>query len=332
MSPGDSPRPEGSPLFPEIAPFAEHHLAVDNGHILHVEECGRPDGLPLVFLHGGPGSGCTPAQRRLFDPRRFRAILFDQRGCGRSTPLGSRRANTTACLVADMEKIRQALGIDAWLVFGGSWGSLLGLAYAQAHPERVLGLVLRGIFLGSPEETHAYAQGIDSPVPAAWQRLAHAIPWRERGHLLAAYSRRLLAAHPATRLAAARHWLDYERALMGESPLAADPEPRLLAKSRLQAHYLSRNCFVRTDELLAGCDRLRHLPAAIVQGTWDSVCPPRTAERLHRAWPEAEWIAVEGAGHGGLEPAMAGACIAALDRVADRARSSTGRQSPIYSW
>lgn len=307
-----------SPLFPETLPYAEHRLAVGDGHLLHIEECGHPDGLPVVFLHGGPGSGCTPNQRRLFDPERFRAILFDQRGCGRSTPQGSRHANTTAHLVADIERIRQALGIERWLVFGGSWGSLLGLAYAQAHPERVLGLVLRGIFLGSPEEVRGYAQGIDSPAPAAWRRFAQAMPEHARPDLLTAYTRRLLSRHRPTRLAAARAWLDYERALMGESPLAAEPDRRQLAKTRLLAHYLIRGCFSDAEQLLAGCARLRHLPAALVQGSRDPVCPPRTAEKLHRAWPEAEWVGVEGGGHGALEPAMAAACIAALGRVAGR--------------
>lgn len=307
-----------APLFPAIEPFAEHRLAVDHGHVLYIEECGRPGGLPVVFLHGGPGSGCTPAQRRLFDPQRFRAVLFDQRGSGRSTPPGSRRANTTAHLVADVERIRESLGIGRWLVFGGSWGSLLGLAYAQAYPERVLGLVLRGIFLGSAEELRAYAQGGDTPVPEAWQRFAGAMPRGERRHLLGAYTRRLLAGHGPTRLAAARHWLDYERALMGEPPLDGDPGPGRLAKTRIQAHYLSRGCFSDADALLAGCAGLQHLPAAIVQGTRDPVCPPRTAKQLHQAWPRAEWVAVEGAGHGLMEPAMAAACIAALGRIADR--------------
>lgn len=306
------------PLFPDALPFAEHRLAVGDGHGLHVEECGRRDGLPVVFLHGGPGSGCGPAHRRFFDPERFHAVLFDQRGCGRSAPPGGRRANTTAHLVADLERIREKLGIEAWIVFGGSWGSLLGLAYAQQHPERVLGLVLRGIFLGSAEELRRYTQGVGSPAPEAWQRFAAAMPERERGDLLAAYTRRLLSAHPATRMRAARHWLDYERALMGEPPLAAAPEPRQLAKARLQAHYLTHGCFSDAARLLAGCARLSHLPAAIVQGMLDPVCPPRTAEALHRAWPEAEWLAVEGGGHNAFEPAIAAACIAGLASVARR--------------
>ena len=293
--------------------------------MLHVEECGRPDGVPVIFLHGGPGSGCTPGQRRLFDPGRFRTVLFDQRGCGRSTPTSSLRANTTAHLVADVERIRHLLGIERWLVFGGSWGSLLALAYAQAHPDAVSGLVLRGIFLGSAAELRRYAQGVATPAPRAWQRFAQAVPHGERDDLLGAYTRRLLSRDAPTRVAAARHWLDYERALMGETPLVASPDPRQLAKTRIQAHYLSRGCFGDADRLLAGCERLRHIPGALVQGSADPVCPPQAAERLHRAWPQAERVAVDGAGHGALQPAIAAACIAALDRIAQweySARSS----------
>lgn len=314
----ERPRALSDPLYPLAPPFAEHRLAVGAGHVLHIEECGRPDGLPVVFLHGGPGSGCTPAHRRFFDPARFRAVLFDQRGAHRSSPQGGRRANTTDHLVADIERVREALGIEAWIVFGGSWGSLLGLAYAQQHPERVLGLVLRGIFLGSADELQGYAQGLGSPAPEAWRRFAAAVPESERGNLLAAYTRRLLSGRPAARQRAARHWLDYERALMGEPPLAAAPEPRQLAKARLQAHYLAHGCFADAGQLLAGCERLAHLPAAIVQGMRDPVCPPRTAEALARAWPQAEWLAVADGGHDAFEPAMAAACLAALDAVARR--------------
>ena len=307
------------PLFPEVAPYATCRLPVGDGHTIYVEECGRHDGVPLVFLHGGPGSGCSPAQRRLFDPARFRAVLFDQRGAGRSTPPGSLHANTTAHLVADMERIREALGIERWIVFGGSWGSLLALTYARQHPQRVNGLVLRGIFLGSRDELRRYAQGTDGFAPLAWQRFAGGVPEPERSDLLRAYTTRLLASDPAIRLTAARHWLDYERALMGEAPLAAAPDERQLAKVAILAHYLANHCFSDPAALLAGCAGLRHIPAAIVQGTLDPVCPPCTAERLHRAWPEAEWLPVAGGGHNALAPEMAAACMAALDRVARRA-------------
>lgn len=305
------------PLFPEVAPFRNRHLATGDGHVLHVEECGRHDGVPLVFLHGGPGSGCSPAHRRLFDPSRFRAVLFDQRGCGRSTPLASLQNNTTAHLVLDIERIREALGIERWIVFGGSWGSLLAIAYASQYPARVMGLVLRGIFLGSNDELRRYAQGLDNVAPMAWQAFAAGVPAAERNDLLRAYTGRLLDSDPA----AVRHWLDYERALMGEPPLAGAPTTWQLAKTMVQAHYLANGCFSDPAALLASCDGLRHLPAAIVQGSRDLVCPSRTAELLHRALPQAEWVAVPTGGHNALAADMAAACIAALGRVAERAGS-----------
>lgn len=298
-------------LHPHSEPFRTQRLPVGDGHSLYVEECGRPDGMPVVFLHGGPGSGCAPAHRRFFDPGRWRAVLFDQRGCGRSTPSGGLHANTTAHLVADIERIRKALGIERWTVFGGSWGSLLGLAYATEYPERVNGLVLRGIFLGSDEEVRRYAQGSGDIAPAAWERFAAAMPASERGNLLFAYMMRLLIGDEH----AARHWIDYERALMGEAPLAAAPDARQRAKVRVQAHYLAHRCFSDPDALLSRCARLHHLPVAIVQGERDPVCPPDTARRLRHALPHAHWLAVEHGGHNALAPDMAAACIAALGHV-----------------
>lgn len=302
------------PLFPEQAPYCSRQLPVGDGHALYVEECGRPDGVPLVFLHGGPGSGCSPAHRRFFNPSRFRAVLFDQRGCGRSTPLAGLHHNTTAHLVADIERIREALGIARWIVFGGSWGSLLALAYASHHPARVTALVLRGIFLGSDDELRRYAQGSDGSAALAWQAFAAAMPAAERRDLLRAYTRRLLDGDPV----AARHWLDYERALMGEPPLAGAPDARQRAKTRVQAHYLANGCFCDPAALLASCAGLRHLPAVIVQGRRDRVCPPAAAERLQRALPQAQWVAVETGGHNALAADMAAACIAALERLAAR--------------
>lgn len=292
-------------------------MAVGDGHLVYVEECAALYGLPVLFLHGGPGSGCSANQRRLFDPRRYHAVLFDQRGCGRSRPLGSVQANTTAHLVADLEYLREALGIPSWIVFGGSWGSLLALAYAQAYPESVRGLVLRGIFLGSAEEIRGYVQGTNGAAPAAWQAFAAAMPTDERDDLLAAYARRILADDPAVALPAARAWLDYERALMGEPALSEPPDAVALAKARIQTHYLKHQCFLAPGQLLAGVERLRHIPATIVQGMADSVCPPHVAERLHRAWPEATWLPVAGAGHGGLSAPIARACIKALNWVAE---------------
>ncbi|OYY25915.1 MAG: hypothetical protein B7X79_06370 [Acidovorax sp. 17-64-282] len=283
-------------------------MAVGEGHMLYVEECAAVDGLPVVFLHGGPGSGCSPNQRRLFDPARYRAILVDQRGCGRSRPLGNTRANTTAHLVADLEYLREALGIPRWLVFGGSWGGLLALAYAQAHPERVLGLVLRGIFLGSRQEidTYARAAALSSGFSSALTETDALAPW-----LAAVMSHEAPLALPAIRA-----WLNYERRLMGDPPLTEQPDAAQVAKVRLQMHYLANDCFVLPGQLLAGIEQLRHLPAAIVQGLADPVCPPMVAESLHHAWPEAAWWPVADGGHGGLSPPIARACIDALDWVA----------------
>ena len=307
----------GDPLFPDVQPRCARRIAVGDGHYLYVEEVGPSDGLPVLFLHGGPGSGCTPNQRRLFDPQRFRAILVDQRGAGRSLPLGDLHDNTTADLIADLDLLREALGIPAWIVFGGSWGSLLALAYAQIYPENVLGLVLRGIFFGSRREIAVYVQGNEEAPTSAWQSFAATLPAGEQSDLLAATARRVLRGEPATARRAARAWLDYERALLGEAPLERDPDVRQMAKVRIQMHYLTRDCFLVPGQLLAGVERLRHLPAAIVQGLADPVCPPQAAEALHRAWPEATWFPVAQAGHAGLSPPIARASIKALGWVAE---------------
>lgn len=301
-------------LFPATTPIRTQRMPVGDGHQLYVEECGRADGIPVVFLHGGPGSGCSTEHRRFFDPARFRAVLFDQRGCGRSTPMANLACNTTAHLVSDMECIRAALGIARWIVFGGSWGSLLALAYAYRHPARVAGLVLRGIFLGSDEELHRYVQGANGIAQHAWQAFAAGVPQAERGNLLQAYTSRLLAFDAD----AARRWLDYERALMGEPPLAQAPDAQRLAKTRIQAHYLANACFLDRTTLLDGCASLSHLPTVIVQGRCDVVCPPDAARRLHRALPQSELWEVENGGHNALANEMAAACIAALDHVATR--------------
>lgn len=307
----------GNPLFPEVQPRCARRIAVGDGHYVYVEEVGPADGLPVLFLHGGPGSGCTPGQRRLFDPQRFRAILIDQRGAGRSLPLGELHDNTTLDLVGDLDIVREALGIPAWLVFGGSWGSLLALAYAQIYPENVLGLVLRGIFLGSREEILAYVQGRNNPPPEAWERFAGALPPAERSDLLAACARRILGDDLAEAARVGQAWLDFERALLDEAPLGRLPDEREMAKLRIQMHYLTSDCFLMPGQLLAGVEHLRHLPAAIVQGLADPVCPPQTAEALHRAWPEATWFPIAHAGHGGLSPPVARACIKALGWVAE---------------
>lgn len=309
----------GTSLFPAVQPRCARRIAVGEGHYLYVEEVGPPDGLPVLFLHGGPGRGCVPEQRRLFDPSRFRAILIDQRGAGHSLPLGGLEDNTTADLVADLNTVREALGISAWIVFGGSWGSLLALAYAQIYPEQVLGLVLRGIFLGSQAEIAAYARGENPGAHSAWQSFAAHFRSAAGGDLLGACVACILGEDRQKAAEASRAWLDYARALCEEPPLTGLPDERELAEARIQMHFLRHNCFLMPGQLLAGVERIRHIPAAIVQGLADPICPPRTADTLHRAWPEATWFPVAQAGHAGLSPPIARACIKALDWVAEAA-------------
>ncbi len=277
-------------------------MAVGDGHILHVEECGPVDGIPVLFLHGGPGGGCLTEHRRLFDPAIFRVVLIDQRGAGRSLPSGELGANTTLDLVADLDYVREALGISGWIVFGGSWGSLLALAYAQIYPENVHGLVMHGIFLGSHDEIAAYARGLGGLLQPA-----------EPGDSLTAFARRIFGDQPEV---AARLWLNYQRQLVGKAPLDGPLDVMQLARARIQMHYLTRDCFLVPGQLLAGIAHIRHLPAVIVQGMADPVCPPIAAETLHRAWPEATWVPVASAGHDALSPAMARACIKALGWMA----------------
>lgn len=288
-------------LFPECRPRCVRQMAVGDGHILHVEECGPFDGIPVLFLHGGPGGGCLTEHRRLFDPNIFRVVLIDQRGAGRSLPSGELGANTTLDLVADLDYVREALGISGWIVFGGSWGSLLALAYAQIYPESVHGLVLHGIFLGSHDEIVAYARGLGGLLPPS-----------EQAHPLTSFARRILGDDPDAAAQAARLWLNYQRELVGKAPLDGELDAIQLARARIQTHYLTRDCFLVPGQLLAGISRIHHLPAVIVQGMADPVCPPIAAETLHRAWPEATWVPVASAGHDALSPAMARACIKAL--------------------
>jgi proline iminopeptidase len=310
-------------LYPEIEPYRTGHLPVSDQHTLYVEECGNPDGLPVVFLHGGPGAGLSPYHRRFFDPERYRVVLFDQRGAGRSTPFASLDANTTQDLVADIEKIRTHLGIGHWMVFGGSWGSTLALAYAEAYPERVTALVLRGIFLGRAEELRWFNEmdgGARRIFPERWARYRDFIPEAERGDMIEAYWRRLDGEDEALRLAAARAWSAWEG---GSTTLVHDPdapgdfeEPhKAVSLARLEAHYFRHGMFLQPDQLLRGIDRIRHIPGVIVHGRYDIICPATTAFDLHLAWPEAAFHIVL-AGHSASDPAIVDKLIEATDRFA----------------
>lgn len=310
------------PLYPPIEPFATHAVSVDNGHRLYVEECGRPNGIPALFLHGGPGAGCEPAHRGFFDPSRYRTVLFDQRGCGRSTPHASLTANTTWDLVSDIEIIRQQLGIERWLVFGGSWGSTLALSYAQTHPERVSALVVRGIFLCRDEEIRwFYQEGASWVYPDHWQDYLAPIPAAERGDLLSAYHKRLTSEDERTRMEAARAWSIWEgrtATLLGNPQVEAhfaDPHVAL-SLARIECHYFANQAFLAPNQLLRDAHRLAGIPGVIVQGRYDLICPMRSAWELHQAWPAAELHVVPDAGHSAFEPGIQHALVAATDRFA----------------
>jgi proline iminopeptidase len=311
------------PLFPPIEPYRSGVLPVDELHTLYWEECGNPHGEPVLFLHGGPGGGCTPKQRRFFDPAHYRIVLFDQRGAGRSTPLGEYRNNTTQLLVSDIERLRDMLGIDHWLVFGGSWGSTLALAYGQAHPERCLGFILRGIFLCTQAEIDWFINGIRWFFPEVHEEFAGPIPEAERGDLLQAYAKRLFCDDRAVTVAAARTWSRYEGRCLFLRPDAEAVEDFSsdvvsLGIGRLEAHYFLNQGFFSDDQLIRDVDRIRHLPAVIVQGRYDVVCPPLSAYRLHQAWPEAKFHMIPDAGHAGYEPGTAEALVAATEQFKTR--------------
>jgi len=306
-------------LFPPIEPYRSGRLAVDELHTLYWEECGNPDGVPVLFLHGGPGAGLSPKHRQFFDPAHYRIVLFDQRGAGQSTPLGEYRQNTTQLLIQDIECLRQLMGIDQWLVFGGSWGSTLALAYGQAHPERCTGFVLRGIFLCTRAEFDFFLNGIKWFFPQEHARFVADIPEAERGDLLQAYVKRLFSDDPVESLQAARTWSRYEGSCLHllPHPEVADQfgsDAVALGVGRLEAHYFMHDAFLSDDQLIRNVGRIRHLPAVIIQGRYDVVCPALSAWRLHDAWPEASFQMIEDAGHAAFEPGIARALVAATER------------------
>lgn len=307
-------------LYPPLEPYASEWLAVD-GHEIYLEQSGHPAGIPAVFLHGGPGAGCDPIHRRFFDPTRYRIILFDQRGAGRSRPHAELTHNTTWHLVADLELIRQRLGIERWLVFGGSWGSTLALAYAQTHPERVMALVLRGVFLCRPAEiAWFYQEGASWIFPDFWRDFLAPIPPEERGDLIGAYHRRLTGDNEIARLATAKAWSVWEGRT---STLLTNPAVQnhfagahfALALARIECHYFVNQSFLAPDQLLRDAHRLHGIPGIIVQGRYDLICPMRSAWELHQAWPDSELVVVPDAGHSAFEPGITAALVAATDRL-----------------
>ena len=310
-------------LYPEIEPYSAGMLKLDAVHAMYWEQSGNPQGAPVLFLHGGPGAGAAPAHRRFFDPAHYRIVVFDQRGAGRSTPLGELRDNTTPHLVADIELLRQHLGIERWLVFGGSWGSTLALAYGEAHPGRCAGFILRGVFLCRKSEIEWFLYGLRNFFPEAWRAFAEVVPAAERRDLLAAYYRRLTDPDPGIHLPAARAWSTYEGTC---STLLPSPETVAyfagdgvaLGLARVEAHYFSHDIFMPENALLANVARIRHIPCTIVQGRYDAVCPIVTADELHCAWPEVEYIVVSEAGHSAWEPGICAELVRATEKMKTR--------------
>ncbi|MFC4160542.1 prolyl aminopeptidase [Chitinimonas lacunae] len=315
-----------SELYPPLEPNRSGMLAVDALHTMYWEECGNPNGVPVVFLHGGPGFGASPQSRRFFDPDFYRIVVFDQRGSGRSTPVGETRANTTQDLIADMERLREMLQIEQWLVFGGSWGSTLALAYGCTHPSRCLGFVLRGVFLGRPWELEWFMNGVRNFFPEVWQKFADHLPAAEQGNLLENYQRRFNDPDPAVRLAAARAWCIYEGSCV---TLLPDPhvetthsdETMALGVGRLEAHYFANQLFLAGQPLLEQVERISHLPMITAQGRYDVVCPPVSAWELHKAWPGSELHILPDAGHSGWEPSINRELVRACEQMKTRIAS-----------
>ncbi len=309
-------------LFPEIKPYASHMLAVDPPHELYVEECGKPEGLPVLFVHGGPGAGCEDDHRRYFDPNLYHIVLFDQRGAGRSTPHASLDKNTTQHLVADMERIRDHLGIERWVLFGGSWGSTLSLVYAETHPERVLGLILRGVFLCRPWEIRwFYQEGASRVFPDHWEEFIAPIPENERYDMLHAHHRRLTGDDEIARMASAKAWSLWEGHTATLKPNQAVVDffgapHTALALARIEAHYFVNNAFLEPDQILRDAQRLKNIPGFIIHGRYDVVCPIKNAWDLHRAWPAAKLEVIPDAGHSACEPGIVHALILATNELA----------------
>lgn len=310
-------------FFPPIEPYVTHRLKVDPPHEIYIEECGKRDGIPVCFVHGGPGAGCEEMHRRFFDPNVYRIVLFDQRGAGRSVPHACLELNTTQHLVADMERIREHLGIDKWVLFGGSWGSTLSLVYAETHPERVLALIVRGIFLCRPWEINwFYQEGANRLFPDYWQDFIAPIPEEERKDLLRAHYRRLTDANETIRMQSAKAWSLWEGRTLTLIPNARVIEffgsPNVaLALARIEAHYFVHDTFLTPNQILANAGRLRGIPGVIVHGRYDVVCPAQNALDLKYAWPDARLEIVPDAGHSAAEPGITSALVKATLEIAE---------------
>lgn len=306
----------GPDLFPRIEPYEQGMLDAPGGHRIYWEQSGNPNGVPVVFLHGGPGAGANPSHRRFFCPRHYRIIIFDQRGAGRSTPFATVEDNTTQALVQDMERLRQELGVDKWLVFGGSWGSTLALVYGITHPDRCLGFVLRGIFLGSGAEIDWFLHGMRQVFPEASRAFVDFLPEGERDEVLAAYHRRLMDPDPAIHRPAAESWSRYESscsALMPVRPEGLGTGRGALSLARLEAHYFVNDVFLKRNFILDHLTPIAELPAIIVQGRYDMVCPLVTAETLHLAWPGSKFVVVPDAGHSAMEAGIRAELVRATE-------------------
>lgn len=307
-------------LYPPIAPYSSGYLSVDDIHTLYWEQSGNPDGVPIVLLHGGPGGGASPTHRQFFDPKHYRIVIFDQRGAGRSTPLASIENNTLAHLVDDIERIRNHLSIDRWHVFGGSWGSTLAIAYAQDHPAQCISLILRGIFLCEQAEIDWFLYGMRSIFPEAWEEFAEPVPEDERYDLLEAYYQRLTTGTPEQQIEAAVRWASYEKdcsALIPdhENIVSTEQKNYALALARIEAHYFRDNMIPPYQSLLNNIDRMRAIPATIIHGRYDLICPIQTAHTLHQLWPEADYVIVPDGGHSAMDPAVRSRLIEATEHA-----------------
>lgn len=307
-----------SELYPDIEPYQTGYLKLDELHEMYWEECGNPNGVPVVFIHGGPGAGSGTSARQFFDPNHYRIVVYDQRGAGRSRPLGEIRNNTTPHLIADLERLRAFLGIEKWVVFGGSWGSTLGVAYAEHYPERCLGLILRGIFLCRREEIKWFIYGMKTIFPEEWHQFAEFIPEEERDDLESAYHKRLMSSDPAVYMPAALSWSRYEGACATLMPdtkkLAAFMDETVaLGLARMESHYFTNNIFLPENFLLQNLYKINHIPTIIVQGRYDIVCPIVTADEVAQHLPEADYRIVPNAGHSASDPALCAELVRACE-------------------